>query len=488
MIINLYRGFSKRENSTKRPSGTPSKVLTGYLRDDCSVDNPIFKIERLSADECPEYYTYAYIPVFTRYYFVTDWVWREGLWECHLRNDVLASWKTEIGNISAYISRCDSEFDGSIIDKLYPTKTNFDNVNVTVASGYNGVAPSGGCFVLGVICNPNFAGASQAGGAVTYYVMTIAQMRSLMNYLLSAGFLTSAGFPQTMTTTQQITQDMAKAFINPVQYIASCMWFPISATALTTSENPQQIVLGYWDMDSNVALGYKLDSFAYTESLSATIPEHPDAGTRGNYLNFSPYTRITLHLPPFGAIPLDTSYTSDGRYLHGTLYVDTITGKSTLQLQLSASSEASSTSDPVITEISSMFGVPIQITQMTPDYFQALTTVAKGVDAFIKSGDPGDLMRLDTLGNAIDNLFPQERNQGATGSFLETIIYPRLTIQHLRQVSENKSEVGRPLCAIRTINTLSGFIKCGEVSVEIPCFLSEKDSIHSFLMNGFFWE
>ena len=286
MTIELFSNFSKRENSTKIPTGTADKTLTGYLKEPCSVENPVFKIERLPADVCPETYVYATISALGRYYFVMDWVWADGLWECHLQEDYLASWKTYIGNTTAYVERSASTYNGAITDKLYPVTTDFSTTGVALASGYYNVAPSGGCFVLGIINNANFA-VSQAGGAVTYYAMTISQMRSLMSYLLGTGFLDDAGFPAVATTGQQLLQDTAKAFVNPVQYITSCMWFPVSVSDIADSTS-SSIVLGYWDMDSNIATGHKVTAFSFTESITGNIPVHPQAARlcQGSYYRY----------------------------------------------------------------------------------------------------------------------------------------------------------------------------------------------------------
>lgn len=493
MQIEFFTNFRKRENSCKVPDSNPAITLTGYLREPASIEAPIFSIKRLSSDDAPDAYIYARIPRFSRYYFVSGWVWNDGLWECHLQEDYLGSWRAYIGLTTAYIERSASAFNGAIIDNTYPATTNFNVENVALQSSYQGVAPSGGCFVLGIINNANFA-VSQAGGAVTYYAMTIPQMRSLMHYLLSGSFLTDAGFPAVATATQQLMQDTAKAFINPAQYIVSCMWFPVSATDIGAA-NASPIVLGYWDMDSNVATGHKLEAFAYTESVYGNIPVHPLAATRGKYLNYAPYTRLLLHIPPFGSIPLDTTFCEIGSYLQALIHVDTITGKAQMQVYIHPDS-AHQTSTAIVSEASAMFGVPIQIAQMTPDYLSAFTSVlnaagniASGImSGGISGGAMAAVMEIPSAGNAISALMPQERVAGVTGSFLQTILPPKLTVHHFNIISEDNTEIGRPLCEVRIINTLSGFIKCGEATVDYPCFSSEKMRILSYLKAGFFWE
>ena len=154
------------------------------------------------------------------------------------------------------------------------------------------------------------------------------------------------------------------------------------------------------------------------------------------------------------------------------------------------------TSTAIVAEASAMFGVPIQIAQMTPNYLDAITSavslatnIATGLSSGIAgAGDRAMLMSLGSINNAIDSLMPQTRTEGVSGSFLQNIMPPMLTAQHFVVTDENNTEVGRPLCASRQISTLSGFIKCGEVSIDYPCFASEKQRVHSYLMSGFFYE
>lgn len=492
MQILLYSGFRKRENSTKTPLvADATRTVTGYLREPCSIMNPVFKIERFPSDASPQSYTYAYIGEFARWYFVKDWSWAEGVWQCSLEVDVLASFKTDIGNSQAYIDRCAYEFDGAITDKWYPTTTNFATERITLSSSWYGVPPSGGCYVLGIICNANRA-SSQIGGAVTYYVMTPAQLGSLMGYLLGTGFLDDNGFTSIMTASQQLTQDTAKALVNPMQYIASCMWLPVPASVISDGHD-HPIVLGYYDLDSNVAVGQDLYSSVFTMSVTGQIPIHPQAATRGKYLNYAPYTRLTLNVPPFGSIPLDTSFCEIGSYLHCEVWCDPITGKATMRIELYPDSAHTGTG-ALVREVSTMMGVPIQLAQMTPDYINAIgsaLSLATTIDSAWREdiGEGAFANRsYSAIGSAIDSLMPQVESQGVSGSFLATFMPPQLTAQFFVVTDEDNTEFGRPLCAIRTINTIPGFIKCRDAHVDFSCYKDEKTRILNYMTSGFFWE
>ena len=495
MQIKFYSNFSKRINSTKQPSGTASLILTGHLKEPCSVLNPVFSIERLSTDACPESYSYAEIPSFNRYYFVEDWIWKDGLWECHLRADVLASWRTDIRSTTAYIERCASESNGTIVDRLYPATTDFDTSRVNLTCSWTGVAPSGGCFVVGIISKASTWTGTMVGGAVTYYVMSPSQMKQLLNYLLSDSFIDDAGFPSTMTTVQQLAHETAKALINPIQYIASCMWFPFPQSQITDGTN-RAIQLGYYDIGSNIVTGQYLTAVAFNTYVTGEIPAHPQSATRGTYLNYAPYTRLTLSIHPFGMIPLDTSYRKTGNYLRCPVVIDPITGKAVMRVEIFADNQY--TEGNVITEVSAQFGVPIQLAQMTPDYLGMLSSAIQAGTSFgaaLTSSTPfswtqSAIMEIPTIGNAIDSLMPQVQTSGINGSFSQCVpaLSPVLNAQFFKVVDDDNTECGRPLCSLRLLSTLSGYVKCGEVTVDYPCLRKEKEEILSFMYSGIFLE
>lgn len=495
MEILFFSSFSKRINSTKIPTGSATATITGKLKEACSIENPVIQIKPLSPDTLPGY-TYAYIPAFSRYYFVTDWTFNVPLWECQLQEDYLASWKTNIGSTSAYIDRCASESDGNLIDTQYITASNATIQSVAMGTPWD----ADGCFVLGIIDSTSAVN-SQMGGAVTYYVLTPAQCKSLVSYLLSDTFLAAEGFPAQMSITQQMSQEMAKAFVNPMQYIVSCMWFPLSPTLFYQSgQSDVSISVGYWYISPDIAQGKLVTIWNIVAAYQATVPEHPQAAARGAYLNQQPYTRLSILVPPFGIIPLDNMYKNLGSIVTAWIQIDPLTGQGDLIItQDLTASTTNYDNSPVMSESTAMIGVPIQLAQVNTDFFhagvetvQAGLSVAGGVASAFTLNAGGVISSakeaVSHVANAIDALAPQVRTHGADGSRCYIDMTARLTAQFLPLVDEDNTELGRPLRKIRTINTLSGFIKCYEVTVDYPCFASEKEIIHDYLLSGFFYE
>lgn len=473
MVVNLY-SFQKKKNSTKQPTITDATTLTSVqLKDATSIVNPVLLINpsdsALPTPFVPSGFNYVHIPSFGRYYYVTDWNWINGIWECYLTVDVLASFKTAIGNMSAYVERSSYTYNTSIIDKLYPAKTDIQVTSATIATSWANVAPSGGCYVLGLI---NYQPANHIG-AVTYYAMTSAELNSLLAYLFSNNIYNAGSITE-------IGEDLFKSLFNPFQYIVSCMWFPASPSTYGSTQTTVKV--GYWD--TGVA-AYSVDALVDVRFITGTIPAHPQAATRGEYLNYAPYTRITLFCPPFGEVPIDASFTRTGMYLYSKVAIDTITGQATLRVAFRQQQSFPYSAKPCI-EKTCMMGVPIQLAQVLSDYSGAVNTLTGSLGG----GAIGAVMGIigATVESAVASQAPKVSTNGANGSFVNFALEPNLVVEHMLLVDEDNADLGRPLMEKRTLNTIPGYIKCAESHFSGACFDSEKDSVNSFLVNGFFYE
>ena len=183
--MNVYLfGFTKKENSTKTPTITDGVQFSMQLKEETSVLSPVLIVNKTNSQgqpQQPTVYNYAYIPAFMRYYFIRDWQYINGAWICYCSVDVLGSHKLEIGTTSCYIERSASAYNGDIIDSLYPAKTDVEIVSATIANSWSGVAPSGGCYIVGII---NYQSSNHIG-AISYYAMDTSGLNSLLAYLFS---------------------------------------------------------------------------------------------------------------------------------------------------------------------------------------------------------------------------------------------------------------------------------------------------------------
>lgn len=470
MAFSVYLiNFSKEENSTSRPTTSDMNQFQGELRFECSIQNPSIMLDLSSfTDSSVGNFNYAYIPTFHRYYWITNWTFDRGFWIADMAVDVLASYKTEIGQSTLYVLRSASAFDGNIVDNLYPTST---DCYFKVTEKNNKWRITGnGFYVIGVVSRTG------AWGSITYYALTAGNMGTLIQNLLSDTIITANGF-----SLDDASLQLQKSIIDPLQYIKSCVYIPAGISAISgTAVNSLPI------FDYNITcIATQLSSIELIHTESFTIPKHPDASSRGNYLNAAPYTLLTLAIPPFGIIEIDSTTTCDLNALGVNVNIDLATGEGVMEVI--AGKEESGDGDVIINSVKSQVGVPIQLSQITRNYLGAASSILGTVG----SAFSGDILGAAAgVGSAIQGLAPRANtigSQGAFGSLWSTVGW-ELVAQFFRPVADDATHHGRPLCQNRKINTLSGYIIVQDGDVGLPrASLEESRQVKQYLETGFYY-
>lgn len=460
--VNLYT-LPKRDNSTKQPTGTPVKYDC-ILKDGCSILTPAIKLDLgLSAD--PSQYNYAYIPAFGRYYFIEDWFFNERLWTANLNVDVLATYKTQIGASSLYVMRAAGASDGSIIDTLYPAKTGCSYASDTKSNPWQS-----SCFIVGVIS------ADASFGSMEYYAMTAAELRSMCLALTDPATIIDSAYDFDVT---ELSTGLQLALVDPIQYVKSCIMLPVSKGDITNLGSGQTVKACRFDAGT----GNKVyPTSRIYKDFSFSIPKHPDTTARGNYVNSKPYTNITLTIPPYGCIDIDTSVTANASTLSVEVEVDPISGKGVLVVQANGI---------VLNRIESQIGVPISLSSVTRDYIGGVTSALGAIGGAVSGfmGNIGGFIGAASgVGNAVESLMPRANTIGTTGSFVANRGDFRLDAQFFRPVADDPVHNGRPLCQVRQLNTLSGYMLIQDGDVTIAGTASEDSKIRNYLETGFYYE
>ena len=108
------------------------------------------------------------------------------------------------------------------------------------------------------------------------------------------------------------------------------------------------------------------------------------------------------------------------------------------------------------------------------------------------SGDWGKLLGAGAAGcqNMTRLNYPVVKGVGDSGSFLAMFdtdnLYLFSKFNHI--VDENLTEIGRPLCQPKRIDTLSGYIMCSLADCTISGTYEEAQKVNDYLNNGFFYE
>lgn len=497
LTINLYK-IRKRENSTKTPSTADGLFpVSGLLIENCGILYPRIRIA-WSHEENPSAYNYAWVEEFNRYYWVKEWTWSENSWIGEFTVDPLASWKTEIGNSSQYVLRSSAQSDGALVDTYYNTRaqTSIVYTDATPAEGsaafqrfYNQ-----GIYVIGVIGQAS----GNAIGAVSYYFLTPLQMYTFLAAMLNT-------IDWTETPAEDLSKAMQKLIFNPFDYLVSCMWFPISEVPGGTGTFVPNIPFGWWTLN-NVggaqALNQNMGTFTYV--YKCNVPKHPKAATRGSYLNLAPFSRYAMWASPCGTIPLDTTILQGRAELRIEKTIDLITGQGLVNIGV----EDPNGNTMQIALRPCQIGVPIQVAQITADYLSAglsLLDAGKGIltkGASLPSGKSlsqiGDMAiagavgfsakGLSGIGEAVEASLAQVSGNGTNGS---TVAYQYVDhlIAYFTDVADDDNEnLGRPLCKVKTLNTIPGYIMCNEPDISCAATADEQAAIKSYLSQGFFYE
>lgn len=464
----IFYQFAKRTNSTKRPSGGQEFGID--LKAPCNIIDPEIKIA-IQSD--PTGYNYCYLPTFSRYYWVKNWTYSDGLWNASLTVDTLASYREEIGNSTEYVTRSSAQYNGTISDGLYPATAKVQTVTTAFQGGF-AEKISGGFFVIGFI-----AKAANSIGAITYAVMTPTNAKKL-----SAKLLTDVSYLSIDNT--EISDSLTKVLFNPYQYIVSCNYFPFDIAKITAHlPLVSSVDVGWWSIDVPCwILGE--DNNKLTKSVSVSIPKHPQAVSRGGYCNASPYTDYTIFLQPFGVIPLDASKLWGAGTLSIQYMVDLFTGDSILRIFTD--------SNQLVHETTAKLGVPIQLSNITFDIpsgsggllHTGIAAAFGGIQAALSGGSFSD------VGNGILNAAQATNadvaSKGATGSTIAFDSVPYMVARFKILVDDNNEDHGRPLCKRVQLSTIPGFIMVDDPDIALNATAAEIDSVKSYLKNGFFYE
>lgn len=467
--VKLYT-FNKRDNSTKVPAGNSGTEFSCVLKYGSGILHPALAFD-FGVGTDPSQYNYAYIPAYDRYYFIEEWFFDRALWEASLKVDVLASYKTEIGAANLYVLRAAAEHDGTITDNLYPAKTGCSYASDVINNPWD----SDLCFVIGCVSkNANF-------GSMCYYAVSVATLSRLCTDLLDPNDGVGAVTEQNGFSWSDASQALQLSLVNPLQYIKSCVAIPVDQSEFLNTGSPAGVEVYNW---STSATGYKLLLNPYLEkTYTFNIQKHPDTSSRGNYVNSAPFTAITLTLPPFGTFDIDTSVTCNASTVTAKVIIDPITGKAVLNITCNGI---------VLNRLESQLGVPISMSQVTRDYVgtasSALGTVG-GIAGSIASGNiAGVIGSLAGIGNAVSSAMPRASTIGTTGSFGTLQGDFRLDHQFFRPITDDNTHNGRPLCAMRTISNLSGYIMVQDGDIAITGTSSEDQAIRNYLESGFYYE
>lgn len=445
--IVLYH-FSKRKNSTKRPTGQGTEVPC-LLKSATTFQNPTFILQKPMNDMLQ----FNYAKWADHYYFIDSTTSiNAGQTEISCTEDVLATYKNEISNYTCFIERSSNQTTFANDTMYIPTNDwvlstrNVIHKEKIMTSTYSQQ------YIIRVVSRT---------GIASYYINGD-QLNDLLDYMY-----TESNF------TDVITDAITKLMFDPFKYIVDLKWIPFVDRAFNNS-NDEAIQLGFWDsgvtakrIDEDTVVNFSY-SFAFDNPLYAITDFRYYSSSFSNYF---------IKLPFIGVVALNP-YKIDVS-VNALYQFDATSGLCNVVLQ---------SKKVVFASYQFQLSVPVQIGYASTNIAQLTTSavslvgaglqgnIAQGISSGIGAGrsiTAPEVSMLGTIGN-ISNIL---NNQ-----ILEFNSYACTSIE-----PDGASE-GYADGTVRSISDLSGYIKCRNASIEISGFTGDQEAVNNYLNSGFYYE
>lgn len=445
--IVLYH-FSKRKNSTKRPIGQGTEVPC-LLKTATTFQSPTFILQKPMNDMLQ----FNYVKWADHYYFIDSTTSiNAGQTEITCTEDVLATYKNEIGGYTCFIERSSNQTTLAD-DRMYiPT-------NDWVLSTRNVIHKEK--IMTGTYSQQYVIRVVSRTGVASYYINGD-QLNNLLDFMY-----TESNF------TDVIQDAITKLMFDPFKYIVDLKWVPFVESAFK-SGNDEVIQLGFWDsgvvakrIDEDTVVNFSY-SFAFDNPLYAITDFRYYSSSFSNYF---------IKLPFIGVVALNP-YKIDAS-VNALYQFDATSGLCNVFLQ---------SKKVVFATYQLQLSVPVQIGYASTNIAQLATSavslvgaglqgnIAQGISAGIEAGrtiTAPEISMLGTVGN-ISNIL---NNQ-----ILEFNSYACTSID-----PDGASE-GFVDGNIRSISGLTGFVKCRNASIEISGFTGDQEAVNNYLNSGFYYE
>ena len=449
MEIKLYQNFSKRADSTAQPSGTPT-TKTVQLKQETSIESPVFILSGFDVT-C----NYVYVPTWNRYYFVSDW--KKGnndLYAIECTLDHLATYKTEIGNYTAFVERTSdsSKYDTSIYDGAISCSEKI----VATSQAETELFSRGGVIVCRVL---------NTSGICTY-------IGSMSNF--SDLFDPNIGTITPSTVEEAIENLLLYMVCDPPSYVIDVYFLPIPLSLLTPHCGTAPVVSGWYSASGSGAYLWTSSTPYINGSISVAKPAAYYSDFRGGNEAFSKYS---IYIPSVGECPLPAAIMDKALTLNWG--ADVYTGDLTFNLLAGGS---------LIATYNGNVKSPLKTGSMIPSAGAVISSAA-GVVTGVATGNP--LAIGASVVNAAQNIIGAVPSLGGSqGSCASFLLNNKVTVTQMNCASADipVSVVGRPCCKNLQLSTVSGYIKCAGANIVIPGTITEKNLVNNSLNSGFYYE
>lgn len=440
MIITCFTSFSKRKNSTKKPSG--GFDIECKIKTPTSWERPVFQIKSNNLA-----ITNVYIPSTLHYYFVDSITQvTNDIIELNCSEDVLATYWESIATQNVYVERTShqSAQNNLINDGMISGQQNIVYQNSTAQD--IGLSAGSDCYIVNVVSKD-----AQLG--VQTVALTRAELTAFTNNLYTTNYQWA----------DWIGESIMQSLFDPFQYVRTVKRFPISINRFGGTES-----LSYGWYVSGV-VGRSVPESQTIGSVDITFNSY-----YGDFRDYSEqYTRYYIQLPGVGTITIPPEIIARGCRI--SLNVDYLSGQGAYHIISGGS---------MYNNYLVNLGADVPLSQVNSGIGSEVPNLIGGTVALVASANPTPLL------NSIPRCISSEvKSLGGMTGYVGTLGNVFVTTQVIHYGSgQVPNTIGRPCCKNLQLGSLTGYVKCGNASVDIGSFGDEKDMINDLLNGGFYIE
>ena len=467
---HLQIAYKKTTPTTINTPATPISLNKGNNTLSTSGKNMTITYDVLSpSGDLPFNYTYAYIPKFDKYYFMSmPIILTDGQIQYDLEEDYLASHKTEVGNTVAHIAYSSTGWDAYIVDNRLPVKTTVTTTHVSKLSGLDAT----GCYILSLITDK----ANGKTGAIGHYLMDESNLKNLVANLYDIS----------------IASVVAEAFYSPMDMIANCIWIPVSYADASALCSASELITLNTSPISTAGRPVYGCQVTVPIRIYSSVPI-PIPNRSSDFRDSQPYTTASLYLPGIGLTDININDFSGSANVNVYTKVDITNGDIIYWIF--------NDNNDVVKTVSFNGAEPVPLAHIAANSKGALTGIggaaAMIASAVLGAGNMGQMLTAGSLMAAGSTALAF--NQRATSmkggysgraSFAETVYM--LTVVRQNTADPNNANYiarwGRPVGQTHAISSHSGYVQCDAASVSLAGDNSERDIINNYLNTGFYYE
>lgn len=452
MNLLIYSNFSKRRNSTKQPTGGTTYDVK--LKDECSVENPVFLIDGINLNA-------NYCNWDGNYYFIEDIVLsNNNIYELRCSMDVLATFKTAIGSSTQFVERAASAYDPMVYDNLLSSTQEIVSVNGAQTTLPN--MDTTGSYLINTISKE---------GINVYAFQTMHEIN---------GILTNSAYDDLGSSTlTALVQTVGLNILDASAYVSNVMWIPFAYSSLLGTV--EEVGVGFWTLHNFT--GKRLTNFGYNGSGTISMPTNTYTATDFRH-NHPEYSRYIMYLPGVGSVSLPSMCAS--KNITYSYSIDYFTGAITWIIY---SEDNGATA--IIGQYSGQIGVSVPWSTIRVDAISLMESVlAPSVNLQGGYSSMAQSAAHAGFSAARNTLETQTSIHGGSGNHMMLALRPNIRVDCTNYGCKEfpLAEAGRPLNEHRQINTLAGYVQCAGASLDIPGMGAEKEKVNSFLNGGFYYE